>query len=165
MNYAEARSQIQDGDLIAVCGTEGFLSPFTRFFTRSRYTHVGVALWMDGGLWLAEINAGANHATPLSQFAVNDFDVYHKPAECTGDIRAAIHTALCIKIHYGFSALPVVGFLNWFRIKVFVHARRIIECAGFCIMIYELAGYPEYTRILSPVDITRLLVLRLSVSK
>lgn len=163
MNYDEARSKIQDGDLIAVRGTEGFLSPFTRFFTRSPYTHVGVAFWMGGGLWLAEINAGANHATPLSQFAGTDFDVYEKPYQCTGKMIDAIDTALRVKIHYGFASLPVIGLMNWLRVKAFIHARKILSCAGFAVMIYELAGFPEHTRILSPADLAATLKPRLSV--
>lgn len=163
MNYVEARSQIQDGDLIAVCGTKGLLAPFTRFFTRSRYTHVGVAFWMADGLWLAEINAGANHATPLSQFTGNDFDVYIKPVQCTGNMAAAIQTALRVRINYGYASLAVIGLMNWLRIKAFIHARRNISCAGFCVMVYELAGLPEHTRILSPADLAAILTLRLSV--
>lgn len=165
MNYDEARSQIKEGDMIAICGTEGFLTPLTKFFTRSRYTHVGVAHWMDGGLWLAEINAGANHATPLSQFTVYDFDVFIKPVECTGDMKQAINDALRVKIHYGFASLPVIGLMNWLRIKAFIHARKILSCAGFTVMIYELAGFPEYTRVLSPADLAAKLDLRLSVEK
>lgn len=163
MNYDEARSKIEDGDMIAVCGKEGFLTPFTKFFTRSPYTHVGVAFWMGGGLWMAEINAGANHATPLSQYAECDFDVFIKPDECIHSIKDAIDTALRVKIHYGFASLPVIGLLNWLRIKAFIHARKILSCAGFSVLIYELAGFPEYTRVLSPADLARLLKLRLSV--
>lgn len=162
MNYVEARSLIEDGDQIAVCGVTGILTPSTKFFTRSKYTHSGIAYWLDGGLWMVEINGGANHAVPLSQYAGLDFDVYYKPEEAV-NIRTAIATALRVKIHYGFASLPIIGLLNWLRIRMFIHARNILSCAGFSMFIYELAGYPEHTRILSPVDLTRLLKLRLSV--
>lgn len=164
MNYLQAKEFIEDGDLIAVKGKEGFLTPFTKFFTRSPYTHVGVAFWMHGGLWLAEINAGANHATPLSQFSNVDFDVYDKPKEATGSIKDAIDTALRVKIHYSFSSLFIIGFTNYFKIKERIRSRKLLSCAGFSSFIYEIAGMPESTRVLSPAELARKLSLRLQVT-
>lgn len=163
MRYDEAKAQIQNGDTIAVMETEGFLSPFTRFFTRSNYTHVGMALWIEGDLWMAEINAGKNHAIPMSQLRGTAFDVYGSPVADTLAVRRSAFDALREKIEYGFAALPVVGLLNWLKIKTFVHARRILECAGFLVMIYEGAGWSEHTRILSPQELTELLKLKCQV--
>lgn len=165
MNYDQARWQIETGDLVAVCGTRGLLTPFTRFFTRSNYTHVGIAFWMDGGLWMSEINGGANHAIPLSQLADMDFDVFHRPEAVTQPvILGAIRTALRRRIHYGYLSLPVIGFINYFRIKVFIHARQILSCAGYSVMTYEAAGWPECTRILSPQDLASMLQFKLAVT-
>jgi hypothetical protein len=163
MNYQEALNNIETGDLIAVKGTEGFLTPFTRFFTRSDYTHVGIAYWMNGKLWMVEINGGKNHLIPMTQLADEKFDVFKCPIEDKARVEVAIELSLKDKIPYGYLALFVVGLINYLRIKVFIHARRILECAGFCVMIYETAGWPEHTRILSPKDLTEFLQLKVSV--
>lgn len=165
MDYTLARNLICNGDLIAVRGRTGLLAPFTRYFTRSDYTHVGVAFWMDGGLWLSEINGGHNHAIPLSQLAGVDFDVYQRPDGITGKaVQGAIRAALRERIHYGYLSLPVIGFINFFRIKAFIHARQIVSCAGYSVMTYEMAGWPECTRILSPQDLASMLRFKLGVT-
>lgn len=163
MRYEEARMLITDGDLIAVREKDGFLTPFTKFFTHSKITHTGIAHWMDGGLWMTEINIGKNHAIPLSQLADTPFDVFHPPVDNPLGAREAIATALRIKIPYGSVALIVIGLLNFFRIKTFVHARRVLVCTGFCVKIYEMMGWGEHTYILSPQELTDMLKIKLYV--
>jgi hypothetical protein len=164
MYYDNARSKIATGDLIAVKGKTGFMTPFTRFFTRSPYTHVGTAFWMRNVLWIAEINSGANHATPLSQYADRDFDVYTPPPDVELSlVEMAILIALRGKIPYGWLSLPFIAFLAFFKINSFLHARRILSCAGFSVFIYELAGMRETTRILAPVNLVKLCTHKLSV--
>lgn len=165
LDYHTARHHIETGDLIAVREKEGFLTPFTRYFTSSDYTHTGIAFWMAGGLWMAEHNIGKNHAIPLSQLADSDFDVFERPAEVVDNIDEAIQWGLRTKIPYGVLALFVIGLINWLRIKVFLHARRILVCSGFSVMIYERAGWPEHTRILSPRDLAEQLKKKLEVRK
>lgn len=162
MRYDDARPLIATGDLIAVRETHGLLAPLTRFFTRSPVTHVGTALWMDGGLWMAELNGGKNHAIPLSQLSETDFDVYECPVDRV-KVRATTLAALRLKIGYGIIALPIIGLLNWLRIKVFIHARRVLVCSGYCISIYEAAGWPERSRIVSPEELVEQLKLKLEV--
>jgi hypothetical protein len=164
MYYDNARGKIDTGDLIAVKAKKGLLTPFTRFFTRSPYTHVGTAFWMGESLWVAEINNGANHATPLSQFADCDFDVCSPPLGVDVErMQTAIMIALRGKIHYGWLSLPFIGLLAFLKIRTFLHARRILSCAGFSVFIYEMAGMKETTRILAPVDLVKMCTIKLSV--
>jgi hypothetical protein len=163
MDYPTARPLIQDGDTIAVRERLGVLALLTRIFTRSPVTHVGVALWMDGGLWMAELNGGKNHAIPLSQLEGTDFDVYDPPLTDRQALRAATVEALRLKIAYGSIALVVIGVLNWLRIRIFLHARRLLVCSGYCIMIYENAGWAERSRIESPAELVAQLKIKLQV--
>jgi hypothetical protein len=57
----------------------------------------------------------------------------------------------------------VIGPLNFLRINVFIHARQLLVCSGWCVMVYEKADWPERTRILSPADLTKLLTLKFEV--
>jgi hypothetical protein len=162
IDYATARPLIADGDCILVRETHGFLTPFTRFFSRSAYTHAGIALWMDDGLWMAELNSGKNHAVPLCQLSNTDFDVYHCPVDREAAVIATLD-ALHSKISYGIAALFVIGLLNWLRITVFLHARKILVCSGYVVAIYEAAGWSERSRMISPQELATQLKLKIEV--
>lgn len=166
MTYTAARRLIETGDLIAVRGRNGVLAPLTRFFTRSPYTHVGIAFWIKGELWMSEINGGHNHAVPLSQLDGIDFDVFERPPEVTSAaVKLAIHEAQRKRIKYGYLSLPVIGLINFLRLNVQINARQIMSCAGFSVMTYETAGWPTRSRILSPGDLAKMLRFKLAVGK
>ncbi|MGJ8529379.1 hypothetical protein [Maritalea sp.] len=57
MNYAEARSKIQTGDLLAWRGN-GFWSWLIRHTTGGAHTHVGVAWWFRKRLFVLEAKEG-----------------------------------------------------------------------------------------------------------
>lgn len=163
MDYATARQQIQDGDLIAILGKRGLLAPLTRYFTRTPEPHTGIAIWLGEDLWMAELNGGHNHLIPLAQYSGADFDVYYPPVPNRSEVRQATLDTLRGLIPYSLAALVVVGLLNWLRIKIYVHARREMVCSGYCVLIYEQAGWPERSRIISPHELAIQLVKRLEV--
>jgi hypothetical protein len=162
MRYDEVRHLIEDGDLIAVHGKSGLLTPFTRFFTDSNVTHTGIAIWLDGGLWLAELNGGGNHMVPMSQI-MDGFDAFYSPVDDRQAVRHAVLESQRNKIHYGAFALLVIGLLNWLRIKMFLHARRILVCSGYCVKVYEAAGWPEHSYLISPAELAGMLKPKLEV--
>ena len=164
MQYEEARSYIEDGDAIIIHGKGGLLTPFTKFFTRSSYTHAGLAFWMDGVLWLAEINSGNDHAIPLSQLSNAEFDVFARPAGITAaQAKAAILEELRDKTAYGFLGIPVIGLLNFLKLSFQLPWRRIIVCSGLCLRVYMRAGFPPVSLMQSPADLARLLTLKFRV--
>lgn len=166
MNYEQARPLIETGDLIAVRRSDSLLALATRFFTRDPHTHTGIAAWLDGGLWMAELNGGGNHLVPLSQLADRDFDVYCRPPEVAPDrVSVSILSNLRAHIDYGFAALPVIGLLNWLKLKVRGLQRRIVVCSGYCVNVYVDAGWKERTRIMSPAELTGLLNLKMEVRR
>jgi hypothetical protein len=128
----------------------------TQFFTRSPYTHVGVAVWEESGLYLAELNRGANHLTPMSQIAHKGFDVYAPPEQCR-DFREAVFSQLRVNAPYSILAAFVIGFLEFFRINIFVHWRKEMVCSGFVVAIYEAAGWEGPSRVISPGKLAKML--------
>jgi hypothetical protein len=134
--YADGRSAIADGDLIAVRGRRGVVPILTRWVTRSAYTHTAVAVWLDGGLWAAEINVGGNHLVPVSQLR-DAFDVY----DCPGD-RAAVREVVLRRLR----TARRYGVLDLFLIA----ARRLLGvhlgnsqdevCSEFSARVYVEAG-------------------------
>jgi hypothetical protein len=162
MNYADARAQIVTGDLISVRTAHGFLGWLTQVVTRSPYTHSGIARWMGDELYMAELNGGRNHLIPMSQ--LTGFDVSAAP-EGLADIDGAIAEWLRVAIPYGSLAFAAIGVLDWLRLTSFVHWRRILVCSGYCVAIYETAGWPEHTRILSPRALAALLTFKFNVTQ
>lgn len=74
LKYSEARSQICSGDVIGIA-TRGPLSALIRlvqrlvgFEDRSNMAHTGVAKWIDGRLFLVEMDGVRNVMVPLSQY-------------------------------------------------------------------------------------------------
>ncbi|MFZ6747417.1 hypothetical protein [Undibacterium sp. Ren11W] len=164
MNYQDARSQIEDGDVIAVRTAHSLFGKLTQFFTRKIYTHNGIAVWLDEGLWMVEINGGKNHAIPMSQLEGDDFDVFLPPQELTrSNIRKAALESLRVKVKYGLAAAFMIGLLGLLKLKTFVHWRKIIVCSGYCVAIYEEAGWQEHSRIISPGELADLLRLKLEI--
>ena len=164
MNYEQARDKIEDGDLIATRRAHSLFGRLTKFFTHSVYTHNGIAVWIDGGLWMAEINGGKNHLVPLSQLNGEDFDVFYPPEGIDRTaIRRQIFEDMRIKVPYGYLATIATGLIEFFRLNVFVHWRSILHCAGYSQRTYERAGAPEATYIVSPGRLAASLTFKLAV--
>jgi hypothetical protein len=174
-NYQSVRQLIQDGDLIAVRGNHP-IDRLTSLVTHSPYTHTGVAIWLDGRLFMADLNSGRNHLTALS--CLEDFDVFAPPAELErAAIRAAIFDWLASPIDYGFAAFLAIGIECMLeRRKLFDNWRGIVVCSGGSVQIYEKsaqlmlergqvppAGWLRHTRQLSPGELASELTWALSV--
>lgn len=165
MDYAQAREQIQSGDVIGVRDAHNILGRATQFFTHDPHTHTGVAQWLGGRLFMADLNSGRNHLTALSQ--LNHFDVYDPPA---GLERPAIEVAafdwLAKPISYGIAAFILIGLKCALHITAFIHWRKIVVCSGGTIEILERAAaimlaqgkqppaaWVEHNRMLSPGEL------------
>jgi hypothetical protein len=165
MDYAAARGQVKTGDLIAVRDVHNILGTMTRFFTRSPYTHTGVAIWLGERLFMADLNSGRNALHAMSQ--LKNFDVFEAPPGVAPErIEGAIFDWLASPISYGFLAFLVIGLKCFLGIKSFIHWRQIIVCSGGSVEIYEMAGWPEHSRMISPGELTTMVgPLRLQVRK
>ncbi len=76
MIYAQHRKKIRSGDLLAWSHRDGWFSSWhsfkinlVRLFTRSAYSHVGVALSIGGRLWVVESVTPLVRLVPLSSTA------------------------------------------------------------------------------------------------
>lgn len=162
MNLADASSQIETGDLISVRTVHGPTGLLTRLVTRSPYTHSGVALWLAGRLFMAEINSGRNHLVALS--SVREFDVSCRPPElAVNKVEQTIIDWLADPIEYSRLAFVVIGILNLFHIKKFVHWRNRIVCSGAAVKIWEKAGWPEHSYMVSPAEVAKEVRFKLAV--
>lgn len=164
LSYDEARDLIEDGDLIATRKTHSLFNWATKFFTREEYTHNGLAIWLDDGLWMSEINGGKNHLIPMSQLAGEDFDVCCPPEGLDRrEIRREILESLRVKIPYGKLAAFATGLVEFFNLGIYIHWRNILHCAGISIRTYERAGWPRHTYVMSPGKLVKLLPFKFAV--
>lgn len=168
MTYEDARPLILTGDLIAVRDVHGLLGRATQIVTDDPHTHTGVAIWLDEHLFMAELNSGRNHLTPLSQ--LGDFDVCNPPVGLNrGAIKRAIIEWLANPINYGFVAFVGIGIKcliqRLLKVKLFIHWRKIIVCSGGSVQIFEMAGWSEHSRMVSPGELFDQLPFKLAVRK
>lgn len=152
MNYEKARALIEDGDLVAVKSSHGGLPAVTRWVTRSPYTHTAVALWLDGGLWAAEMNAGGNVLVPLSRYADTDFDVYGCPVDRA---KARLWTLELLRgrIDYDLLDLVRVALHHLANFRLPPDTGGMI-CSAYTANIYGFAGWRAVLpRIPTPADV------------
>lgn len=163
MDYAMARNEICDGDLIAVRGRRGIVAVLTRLLTRSPYTHCAVAVWVDGGLWAAEINGGGNHLVPVSQID-QDFDVFRSPVVNMLDVRMVIFELL--RDHRAYAVLELLRVAVYYLTGIVLTKRfdGALICNEFAAEVYRQAGrLPSLPPIAAPKDLCAALSLKLEV--
>lgn len=162
MNYEQTRDKIQDGDIISVRGKRGFVANLTKLITRSNYTHSGIAIWIEGGLWMAEINSGHNHLVPLSQLENTDFDVSDCPVDRTL-VRDSILKSLRVSVHYNLVSFVIIGLANLFRIKERFHSMTDKVCSEYVQEILITCGWKFPDNMVSPSDLFKNLKLKFEV--
>lgn len=146
MDYATTRPMIRSGDVIGVMSRKGPLARATRavmWISGGRpYTHVGVALWQAGRLYLVELNGGGNHLVPMSQIS-QPFDVARPLAGISAeDVAAAADAELEHHVSYGVWSLALIGLR-----RLFGQAPRApfgLVCSSFVAGILRRLGWaPE----------------------
>lgn len=168
LTYVEARSLILDGDLISIFKAHSLFNRATQFFT-GEYTHTGVAVWIEGGLWLAETNGGGNHAVPLSQLQRSGFDVSEPPEGVdVSKIKSVVLDELREKEPYGYLAAFATGFVEYFGIPITINWRKGRHCSGLVSRIWDKSGWAEsagftHTYVISPTKLTRLMKFKFRV--
>jgi hypothetical protein len=164
MKYFDARPLIHDGDLIGTKKVHSLFGIFTVAFT-GEYTHVGTAIWLEDGLWMAELNGGRNHVVPLSQLRLDSFDVFKPPRGIDRTrLKPAILEALRDTESYGFFTTIVTGIKEFFNIPITINWRKNRHCAGFCVSIYDRAGWGGHSYVVSPTALCSTLTMKLRVN-
>lgn len=93
--YEQARPAVQDGDVL-LFQAKGAVAAAIRWAGRSRYSHVGVAVWIRGRLMVAESRELRGcRVVPLSNaVGSNVVDLYQVPGATRDQREAVVQTAL-----------------------------------------------------------------------
>ena len=134
MRYSEIRNTIKSGDLLAWShrgwgSWHDFKIQMVRMFTRSEYSHVGIA-WVQGGrVWVIEAVEPCARVYPLSK--LGDFYLTQLPIEWTSAIE---ENAL---EHIGAEYRQLDAIRAFF---VELSAGVVSECAALAMVIAMSAG-------------------------
>ncbi|MEJ1353112.1 MAG: hypothetical protein RPU39_00285 [Candidatus Sedimenticola sp. (ex Thyasira tokunagai)] len=157
MKYREGRSLIKTGDLLALKHKRGWIWALVRIITRSEYTHTATAVWLEEGLYAAEMSWSGNHLIPVSQYEV-DFDVYTPPVGPRPQLAEAIYQRLRTRVPYGFIDLLWIVLYNLLHFKL-PRDRGGLICSALSALIYKDVGWVPrgMPRIPSPAALIRAL--------
>lgn len=162
MRYHDDRDLIETGDMIAVREATSWHARLTQIVTFSPYTHEGAAIWREGDLYLAEVNGGRNHLTAIEHWS--DYDVYERPDQLD-PVAVENSTLRWLRqtVAYNFLAFVLIGLMELLRVRAFVHWRRKQVCSGAVVAIFEGAGWPEHSRVISPRALAAELKFKLAI--
>lgn len=141
MRYDEARQHILTGDLIAVKRRTGPMAVGTRLITGSDYTHNGIALWVEGRLLMAHINAGGASIVPLSQMAIYAFDVYDCPVGDRAAVECEAWALLGVRIDYDFKDLARIAAHIHLGVSLPLADDENMVCSSLAALILMNAGW------------------------
>lgn len=155
LSYDEARSLIQDGDLLSfVPHSNNLLHRITQWVTKSSYYHSGVAVWMESTghirrLFVCEAHRSGRRLIPLSMYKGTKFDVTCCPIDWEFIEEGLLDNVG--KIKYGFMDFVFVGVRDLFGITLRDTDGEI--CSEMVQDAYNKAGLrmPDY--VLSPGEL------------
>lgn len=136
--YKTARRSIGNGDIIACHYRGGFWS-LVRRITGSKISHVGIAVWLGQGLYVAEMQQGGNILRPLSQ-TTSDFTVYKNPVSAN-KTKSVTLTVLRQRIRYAFLNLLLIGFNHLLHLRISNSSRAKATCGTFVRRILVRSGW------------------------
>ena len=140
MSYESIRPYIQDGDLIAFKTPSGVFPRLIRLFTGKPYTHLAGALWLDDGLWIAEMDGLKNVLVPLSQYAKIPFSVFTCPVSDREAVRSQLLEGLREHITYDWMDIVRLGLYFLFRVPL-PKENDSLQCASWMARAYARSGW------------------------
>lgn len=104
------------------------------------YTHLGVALWQSGRLYLVEETGGGDHLTPLSQWRYQRWDVARPLVAVPEDdvIQAAVDAVLEDHVPYGIWTFCAIGVRRLFGIDI---GGGSPVCSSFAVSLLARLGW------------------------
>ena len=135
MRYDEARSSIENGDLIAVRRKTGFFANLTRVVSETDYTHDAIAVWSENRLFAAGMLGSGNCLVPLSQYSDTDFDIFPCPADRVLAYQSTF-SLLGRHIPYSFRDWPTTGIRKLINLDL-GHSKEGMICTAFCVQVYR----------------------------
>ena len=145
VTYAQARSQIQSGDIVFIRNRTGLISRIIQFATKSHYSHVGIAFWLTTGdarrLMMVEAQGGTDRRVlNLSYYENEQLDIVSAPKPWKDVDETAL--SKLGKVPYGYVEAIYVGIreflLKYFNVNIPREKFPGEICSEFVAHVYEL---------------------------
>jgi hypothetical protein len=161
--YSVIRYDIADGDLIAVKCPKTFIQKLITWATQSNYFHVGIAVWSNDRLLVAQMSTSGDNLVPLSQYA--NFDVYKCPVY-SGLVTDKIWQILGTFQPYNFKDAILAGINIRFNTNIGTPVASSMICSELVKVVYKECGwYPDFAGIPTPGYVSSKLTLKYSVTE
>lgn len=154
--YTELRPGMLSGDVLMVEG-QGFISKAIRALTGQQISHVAMLVWIEGGLWVAEMKEFKGfRLLPLNAWMSDNASnvVYYGVAPpSVRNKREIIESALMYRnTDYGYFSLFKVW---WAQIKHKHIKVKLLVCSTYIQRCWSSAGY-TFNQTADPGDYMRL---------
>lgn len=145
VSYEESRSQFESGDIVFIRDRKSILANIIQFFTRSRYSHVGIAFWMSSGgiarLMMVEAQGGTRRRiVNLSKYRNIDLDVMKAPDDWRNVANEALERLS--EVPYGYLEALYVGIVEalqqYFDVTIPRKNFKGEICSEFVARIYDM---------------------------
>jgi cell wall-associated NlpC family hydrolase len=151
-SYKEARHKIQSGDVVFF-KTSSIIGSIIRFLTHSRFSHVGIAFWMETGrarrLMIVEAQGGARRRIVNMSYYSGSKEMDVIVPQVEWDVVNSRALARLGRVPYGWLEVVYVGFreflLKYFGIKI-----KRIDFPGEICSEFVANVYSMPTRNISP---------------
>jgi hypothetical protein len=152
MRYAEIREEIRNGDVLGV-SCQGLFWAIVRAVQRlaglgqyARFTHVGVAWWVNGRLYSVEMDGAHNVLRPVSQYIAEGSSVTVFRSPVTQDaMQAQYDRATSEPIQYDYLDLLRIGLRLLLRIRTGTDGNGEMVCSTFASRWLQWASWPPPT--------------------
>lgn len=158
MTYNELRDSIKTGDVLLLEGRH-FFSRIVRVFTGQQASHVALFVWLDDGLWIAEMLTSSGYTlTPASDRIPQISDQMYlgvAPAVVRDGASAAKSVVMKYRERgkrYGFYSLLKVWWAQLWQSRPDTEQR---VCSTFVQEVWEACGF-KFNQLADPGDFFRL---------
>lgn len=153
IDYQATRDTIETGDVIFIQGhsiyskiTKGlqYIEGFDTYST----THSGIAVWLSGRLFLAEMDGKYNVLRPMSVYS-KDILYIHKPKTKSRPVEELFTILVDTTYHYDIKDFLSIAIHKLFGFYL-KDDKNAIVCSEYCAKWLELCGYKFNTTLMSP---------------
>jgi hypothetical protein len=155
--YQELRDTIRTGDILGVKGRDP-ISIVIRSVTGESLNHVAVFVWLDDGLWIAEMNSKTNFTmAPASDYVARKkgslFVIYMPEADQMAMKQEILRTRARDSnkaVRYSFTTLGKVFVSQVIRFNIYERVGKV--CSTFAQHVRKIGGHDLTSLPMDPGD-------------
>jgi hypothetical protein len=165
ISYEQARTLIQDGDIISVLRREDKMSLLQKLittWTKSPIFHTAIAIWLSTGhgekrLFVVEAYDATRRITPLSVYQKHPFHVLAKPEHVKFELFSGSLVERVGTAEYSYVRAFISGVRQYLKLPNIVLATGEF-CSELAAKVWKMGGMDITETGLNPAELERVLV-------